>query len=149
MRQIIHTNLEREIQHKTINFLITKGKKRKATKILKESLKLVNKNLNQDNNLSYILTKAVMNVTPDIEVKTKRIGATVYQIPKPINQNRKLNYGILNLIEASKNRSEKTMILRLSSEITDAFNNKGEAVKKKETVHKLAEASKAFAHFSF
>ena len=142
-------NIAKEIQNKTINFLITKGEKRKAIKILKESLKIVNKGLKEENNLSYILTKAVLNATPDVQVKTKRIGATIYQIPKPINKNKRLNHGILNLIEASRNRSEKTMVLRLSSEITDAFNNKGEAVKKKEAVHKLAEASKAFAHFSF
>ena len=83
-------NIAKEIQNKTINFLITKGEKRKAIKILKESLKIVNKGLKEENNLSYILTKAVLNATPDVQVKTKRIGATIYQIPKPINQNKRL-----------------------------------------------------------
>ena len=96
-----------------------------------------------------VLVKAVFNASPDLEIKSKRVGTGVYQVPKPIDINRKLVLGSKNLIEVSKTRKESSMLERLTGELIDAYNNKGLSIKKKEELHKLAEANKSFAHFNW
>lgn len=96
-----------------------------------------------------VLVKAIFNASPDLEIKSKRVGTGVYQVPKPVDINRKLVLGSKNLIEVSKTRKESSMLERLTGELIDAYNNKGLSIKKKEELHKLAEANKSFAHFNW
>ena len=98
---------------------------------------------------SEVLVKAIFNASPDLEIKSKRVGTGVYQVPKPVDINRKLVLGSKNLIEVSKTRKESSMLERLTGELIDAYNNKGLSIKKKEELHKLAEANKSFAHFNW
>jgi len=133
---------------KLLNLLMIDGKKNIAYKIVSKSIILASKKLNIDN-ASEVLTKATFNASPDLEIKSKRVGTGVYQVPKAIDTNKKLTLGLKNILEACKMRKEYTMLDRLSSELVDAYNNKGLAVKKKDEVHKLAEANKSFAHFNW
>ena len=136
------------IFNKLLNLLMKDGKKRVALKIITKSISKAKKQLN----LKYsneVLVKAIFNVSPDLEIKSKRVGTGVYQVPKPVDINRKLVLGSKNLIEVSKTRKESSMLERLTGELIDAYNNKGLSIKKKEELHKLAEANKSFAHFNW
>ena len=124
------------------------GKKNVAYKIVNKSILLASSQLNLSNS-SELLTKATFNASPDLEIKSKRVGTGVYQVPKAIDMNKKLTLGLKNILDACKVRKEYTMLERLSGELVDAYNNKGIAVKKKEEIHKLAEANKSFAHFNW
>jgi len=148
MQRILKDQEINYIYSKMIRFLMVCGKKSKAKKILDLSIDYAIENINQEKKDSLFLI-AILNAAPDLEIKSKRIGSSSYQIPKPINRTKKLNLGLLNLIEAAKLRKERTMVLRLGSELKDAYNNKGSAVKKKEDLHKLGESNKSFAHFNF
>ena len=136
------------IFNKLLNLLMKDGKKRVALKIITKSISKAKKQLN----LKYsneVLVKAIFNASPDLEIKSKRVGTGVYQVPKPVDINRKLVLGSKNLIEVSKTRKESSMLERLTGELIDAYNNKGLSIKKKEELHKLAEANKTFAHFNW
>ena len=136
------------IFNKLLNLLMKDGKKRVALKIITKSILKAKKQLN----LKYsneVLVKAIFNASPDLEIKSKRVGTGVYQVPKPVDINRKLVLGSKNLIEVSKTRKESSMLERLTGELIDAYNNKGLSIKKKEELHKLAEANKSFAHFNW
>jgi small subunit ribosomal protein S7 len=124
------------------------GKKRVALKITTKSILKAKKQLNLKYS-SEVLVKAIFNASPDLEIKSKRVGTGVYQVPKPVDINRKLVLGSKNLIEVSKTRKESSMLERLTGELIDAYNNKGLSIKKKEELHKLAEANKSFAHFNW
>jgi small subunit ribosomal protein S7 len=93
--------------------------------------------------------KALENVRPAVEVKTRRVGGSNYQIPVEIRPARRVALGMRWLVEAASSRNEKTMGLRLANEILDAMHNRGNAVKKREDVHKMAQANRAFAHYSW
>jgi small subunit ribosomal protein S7 len=93
--------------------------------------------------------KALENVRPSVEVKTRRVGGSNYQIPVEIRPARRVALGMRWLVEAANSRNEKTMGLRLANEILDAMHNRGNAVKKREDVHKMAQANRAFAHYSW
>jgi small subunit ribosomal protein S7 len=121
------------------------GKKTIATKIVYGALGLIENKINEDP-LKFFY-KAMDNIKPEIEVKARRVGGATYQVPVEVRANRKLSLGIRWLIRYARERSERTMIERLAAEITDAYNNKGGAVKKREDTHKMAEANKAFAHY--
>jgi small subunit ribosomal protein S7 len=133
---------------KLLNLIMNGGKKNVAYKIVNKSILLASSQLNLSNS-SELLTKATFNASPDLEIKSKRIGTGVYQVPKAIDMNKKLTLGLKNILDACKVRKEYTMLERLSGELVDAYNNKGIAVKKKEEIHKLAEANKSFAHFNW
>jgi small subunit ribosomal protein S7 len=94
-----------------------------------------------------VFEKAVDNVRPMIEVKSRRVGGSTYQVPTEIRPSRRTALGIRWIITYAKGRSEKTMANKLAGELLDAANQRGSAVKKKEDTHKMAEANKAFAHF--
>jgi small subunit ribosomal protein S7 len=96
-----------------------------------------------------IFKQALENIKPLVEVKSKRVGGANYQVPTEVRTDRKISLGLRWLIQAATARGEKTMHARLTAEINEAFENKGTAVKKREDVHKMAEANKAFAHFRF
>ena len=94
-----------------------------------------------------VFEKAMDNVKPVIEVKSRRVGGSTYQVPVEVRSNRRLSLSIRWLIAYAKARSEKTMEAKLAGELLDAANNRGAAIKKKEDTHKMAEANKAFAHY--
>jgi small subunit ribosomal protein S7 len=94
-----------------------------------------------------IFYKAMNNIMPVLEVKARRIGGATYQVPIEVRQDRRETLAIRWLVSYSRNRGEKTMIERLAKEIMDAANNTGSSVKKREDMHKMAEANKAFAHY--
>jgi len=135
------------IYSKFLNLLMYDGKKNVARKIVDESL--TKAALKLGNPTKDILQTAILNVSPDIEVKSRRMGSSVYQVPVPLDQSRKINLGIRFLITASRSRRENTMVDKLSLELVDAFNNKGVAIKKKDDLHKLGEQNKSFAHFNW
>ena len=96
-----------------------------------------------------VLNKALDNIKPALEVKSRRVGGATFQVPTEIRPDRKESISMKNLIIFARKRGGKTMSDKLSAEIVDAFNNQGGAFKRKEDMHKMAEANKAFAHFRF
>jgi small subunit ribosomal protein S7 len=130
---------------KFINSLMRKGKKSTAEAILYRSLDLIGKKVEEEP--IKMFEKAIDNVKPVIEVKSRRVGGSTYQVPVEVRSNRRLALSIRWLINYAKARSEKTMEAKLAGELLDAANNRGAAIKKKEDTHKMAEANKAFAHY--
>jgi small subunit ribosomal protein S7 len=130
---------------KFVNSMMYQGKKSTAQSIFYQSMK----NLEQkggDEALK-LFKKAVENCKPLLEVKTRRVGGANYQVPVEVNADRRTSLAIRWLITYSRGRGEKGMIDKLSNELLDAANNRGAAIKKKEDVHRMAEANKAFAHY--
>ncbi|MCP3922215.1 MAG: 30S ribosomal protein S7 [Desulfobacterales bacterium] len=130
---------------KFIKSIMSDGKRSTAEKIVYTSLDLV-KEKTQDNPLE-VFEKAMENVMPQVEVKSRRVGGSTYQVPTEIRQARRQALAMRWLIAYSKKRSEKSMAQKLASEFVDAFNNRGASVKKREDTHKMADANKAFAHY--
>jgi len=130
---------------KFVNCMMWGGKKSTAEKIVYSSMtKLQEKGGDEALKL---FKKAVENVKPLLEVKTRRVGGANYQVPIEVNADRRTSLAIRWLITYSRGRGEKGMIDKLSNELLDAANNRGAAIKKKEDVHRMAEANKAFAHY--
>ena len=146
--ELSETNCFDFIFLKLFRFIMVDGKKQTAQNILKKSLLRATNTLSQQDEKKVLVT-AIFNVSPDIEIKSKRIGSTSYQIPRPITLDKKINLGIKLLLQACKSRKEKNIESKLASELVDAYNNKGLAVKKKDEIHKLAESNKSLAHFSW
>ncbi|MDR1848179.1 MAG: 30S ribosomal protein S7 [Bacteroidales bacterium] len=132
---------------KFVNNIMLKGKKTIAYNIFYEAIDIVSKKT-EENGLD-VWKKALANVTPNVEVRSRRIGGATFQIPMEIRPNRKQSMGMKNLILFSRKRNEKTMASRLAGEILQAFKEEGAAFKKKEDIHRMAEANKAFSHFRF
>jgi len=132
---------------KFINSLLKRGKKSVAESILYGSFDIIEKRTKES--AVDIFEKAINNVKPVIEVKSRRVGGSTYQVPTEVVPSRRLALGIRWLILHAKERTEKTMREKLAGEIIDAANNRGGAIKKRESVHKMAEANKAFAHYRF
>ncbi|HKL94505.1 MAG TPA: 30S ribosomal protein S7 [Clostridia bacterium] len=132
---------------KLINQIMLDGKKGVAEKIVYEAFEIVEKKIGQ--NPSEAFTRALGNIMPTLEVKARRVGGSTYQVPLEIRDERRQTLGIRWLVSFAKKRSEKTMNERLAGEIMDAYNNTGNAVKKKEETHRMAEANKAFAHYKW
>jgi len=130
---------------KFINNLMRKGKRSTAEAICYGALDLIQERTN-DEPLK-VFKKALENIKPIIEVKSRRVGGATYQVPVEVRQDRRVALGMRWLIGYSKARGEKTMREKLAGEILDASNNRGNAVKKREDTHKMAEANKAFAHY--
>ena len=130
---------------KFINGLLEDGKRSVAEHIFYDAIDIANKRANP-NDLE-LFEKAVENVKPMLEVRSRRVGGATYQVPVEIRQDRRQALAIRWLISYSKNRSEKTMAEKLASELYAAFNNEGTTIKKREDTHRMAEANKAFAHF--
>ncbi|MDO9558356.1 MAG: 30S ribosomal protein S7 [Syntrophales bacterium] len=132
---------------KFINSLLKRGKKSVAESMLYGSFEIIEKRTKESP--VDIFEKAINNVKPVIEVKSRRVGGSTYQVPTEVLPSRRLALGIRWLILHAKDRTEKTMREKLAGEILDAANNRGGAIKKRESVHKMAEANKAFAHYRF
>ncbi len=132
---------------KLINNIMYDGKKGVAQKIVYDAFKLVEEK--QGQNALEVFTEALDNVMPVLEVKARRVGGANYQVPMDVRPERRQTLGLRWITAAARNRSERTMAERLAAEIVDAKNSTGGAFKKKEEVHKMAEANKAFAHFRY
>ncbi|MCK4629826.1 MAG: 30S ribosomal protein S7 [Bacteroidales bacterium] len=133
-----------------VNNLMLNGKKSLAYNIFYNALDMVGEKMKDDENTPLdIWKKALENITPQVEVKSRRIGGATFQVPMEVRPERKVSISIKNLIKYSRNRAGKTMSDKLAAEIIAAFNQEGGAFKKKEETHRMAEANKAFAHFRF
>ena len=132
---------------KFVNNIMLKGKKTIAYNIFYDAIDIVSERSNE-NGLE-VWKKALANVTPAVEVRSRRIGGATFQIPSEIRPERKQSMGMKNLIGFARKRNEKTMAIRLASEILAAYKEEGAAFKKKEDIHRMAEANKAFSHFRF
>jgi small subunit ribosomal protein S7 len=135
---------------KFVNHLMYDGKKSISYTIFYTALELVKTKLpNEELSSLEIWKKALENITPQVEVKSRRVGGATFQVPTEIRPDRKESISMKNLILFSRKRGGKTMADKLAAEIVDAYNNQGGAFKKKEDMHKMAEANRAFAHFRF
>ena len=133
---------------KFVNSLMIDGKKNIAFNIFYDSIDIINDKMTDEDGLE-VWKKAVDNITPAVEVKSRRVGGATFQIPTPIRDSRKRSLAIKWLIGYSQKRNEKSMSEKLAGEIMAAFKEEGAAFKKKEDVHRMAEANKAFSHFRF
>ena len=135
---------------KFVNHLMYDGKKNTSYEIFYNALNLVGTKM-ADNELSSleIWKKALDNITPPVEVKSRRIGGATFQVPMEIRPDRKESISMKNIINFARKRSGKSMAEKLAAEIMDAYNEQGGAFKRKEDLHRMAEANRAFAHFRF
>jgi len=133
---------------KFINNLMEKGKKSISQKIFYSALEIAAKNLKKENALE-VLDQAMKNTSPLLEVKSKRVGGANYQVPYEVRGKRREALSIRWIIQAARKGKGKPMAERLAKELMDAFNNTGEAVKKKNEMHRIAEANRAFAHLAW
>ena len=136
---------EEKLAAKFVNCVMKDGKKNAARKVVKTALLIAEGKVGEPG--LDILKKAIDNIRPAVEVKSRRIGGSTYQVPTDIKPSRQTALGFRWLIDFSRKRSEKGFANKLASEVMDAFNQRGGAMKKKEDTHKMAEANKAFAHF--
>ncbi len=133
-----------------VNNLMLDGKKSIAYTIFYNSLELVGKKMKDaDKSPIEVWKQALENVTPQVEVKSKRIGGATFQVPMEVRPERKVSISMKNLILFARKRSGKSMAEKLAGEIVDAYNSMGAAFKRKEEMHRMAVANKAFAHFRF
>jgi len=130
---------------KFINKVMQQGKKSVAERILYHAMEIIQERTKEDP--LKVFEKSVSNVKPIIEVKSRRVGGATYQVPTEIRPERRTALAIRWLIAYAQERSEKSMEEKLAAELLDAANNRGGAIKKREDVHKMAEANKAFAHY--
>ena len=152
-----------ELLAKFINVLMISGKKSTAEKIIYGALELMNDRIKKSKKndeeggdqgstgtaggtLRYF-EQALDNVRPSVEVRSRRVGGATYQVPVEVRTDRSIALGMRWIVQAARSRGEKGMMLRLAGELTDAFESKGSAVKKREDTHKMAKANQAFAHF--
>ena len=130
---------------KFVNTVMRDGKKAIAERIVYRALDIVAEKAKDDP--VKVWDRALGNVQPKVEVKSRRVGGATYQVPVDVRPDRSLALGMRWLVEYARDRNEKTMMDRLGNEIVDAAQNRGNAVKKREDVHKMADANKAFAHY--
>ena len=133
---------------KFMNMIMNDGKKSVAERIIYGALDRISEKQTQtDDKALELLESALENVKPMVEVKSRRVGGATYQVPVEVRPARRQTLAMRWLIDAARKRSEKTMAQRLAHELMDAAENRGTAVKKKEDVHRMAEANKAFSHY--
>ena len=133
------------ILSKFINFIMLDGKKTTAEKIVYDALDLIKEKTKEDP--IKIFNNAISNVRPNLEVRSRRVGGATYQVPVEVKTKRAQTLALRWLLEASQKRKNKTMSDRLFSELMDASQKKGSAIKKREDTHRMAESDKAFAHY--
>ena len=133
-----------------VNMLMWDGKKSTAFKIFYDAIDVVEERKQDDEKTALEVWKdALSNVMPHVEVRSRRVGGATFQIPMQIRPDRKVSLAMKWLISFSRNRNEKSMALKLASEVLSASKEEGAAVKKRQDTHKMAEANKAFSHFRF
>ncbi|PCJ28898.1 MAG: 30S ribosomal protein S7 [Flavobacteriales bacterium] len=131
-----------------VNNIMLDGKKSVAFEIFYNALDIVNEKIEEEDCLE-VWKKALTNVTPGVEVRSRRIGGATFQIPQPIRDDRKISMGMKWMISAARKRNEKTMAEKLAAEVMAGFKEEGAAFKKREDTHRMADANKAFSHFRF
>ena len=131
-----------------VNNLMLDGKKSIAFKVFYDALDVVSSKIEEEEAL-VVWEKSLENITPHVEVRSRRIGGATFQIPQPVRDDRKTSLGMKWLIAAARSRNEKTMANNLSAEIIAGYKEEGGAFKKKQDTHRMAEANKAFSHFRF
>ncbi|MBK8098916.1 MAG: 30S ribosomal protein S7 [Planctomycetes bacterium] len=139
---------DNKLASKIINKIMLQGKKTTAQGIFYGAMDLVAKKVENVDPVE-IFTKAIENIKPRVEVRSKRVGGATYQVPREVNRRRQQSLAIRWLMEAARTKRGKPMNKRLAEEIFDAYNNQGAAVTKKENVHKMAEANSAYSHFAW
>ncbi len=132
---------------KFVNNIMLEGKKNLSFQVFYDAIEIVTERLKEDG--LEVWKKALANVTPSVEVRSRRIGGATFQIPTEIRPNRKLSIGMKHMIKYARARHEKSMHEKLAGEIMSAYKEEGAAFKKKEDMHRMAEANKAFSHFRF
>ncbi|MCC7345386.1 MAG: 30S ribosomal protein S7 [Deltaproteobacteria bacterium] len=130
---------------KFVNKVMLQGKKSTAESIVYGSFDIIQGKLNDDP--LKLFKQALENIKPVVEVRSRRVGGATYQVPMEVRPERRISLGLRWLVDYARDRGERTMADRLAAEIMDALNNRGAAVKKRDDVHKMAEANKAFAHY--
>ncbi len=147
-KRVIHGDIifNNVIIEKFINNIMQSGKKSIAREIVYESLEKSSKDLNVDPVL--LFSKVIENVSPSIEVKSRRVGGASFQVPTPISEERQLVLAMRWIINAARSKRGNNMIVRLSEELSNAYNNTGDAIKKRNDVEKMAEANRAFSHLA-
>lgn len=135
---------------KFVNHLMYDGKKNTSYEIFYNALDTVQEKMSKEEKSALEIWKqALDNITPQVEVKSRRIGGATFQVPTEIRPERKESISMKNLIAFARKRGGKSMADKLAAEIMDAYNNQGGAYKRKEDMHRMAEANRAFAHFRF
>jgi len=137
-----------QVVTKFVNNLMLDGKKSLAFRLFYDAIEIVDKKIEETEGLD-VWRKALENVTPAVEVRSRRVGGATFQIPTPVREDRKASLAMKWLIGYARKRNEKTMSQRLASEIIAASKEEGAAFKKKEDTMRMAEANKAFSHFRF
>jgi small subunit ribosomal protein S7 len=133
---------------KFVNRVMLSGKKSTAQGLVYSAIDELKGKVAQEEPLS-IFKKAIENVKPQLEVRSRRVGGATYQVPVDVRPARRIALAINWIVSYARERGEKDMALRLSAELMDAFNNRGNAIKKKEDVHRMAEANRAFSHYNW
>jgi len=133
---------------KVINKIMLDGKKSTAQKIFYAALDMAAKKLPDVQTQEEIFNRALENIRPSVEVRSKRVGGANYQVPREVRRNRQQSLAIRWLIDNARKKKGKPMAVRLSEELVDAFNGTGTSVQWKESVHKMAEANKAYSHYA-
>jgi small subunit ribosomal protein S7 len=134
-----------QLVQKLVNCVMFEGKKSVAQNIVYDAFELIKQRANDDP--LKVFKKAVDNVKPALEVKSRRVGGANYQVPVEVNRNRQTSLSLRWIIGYARERGEKSMVERLAAELLDAANNRGGAIKKRDDTHRMAEANKAFAHY--
>ncbi len=133
---------------KFVNRVMYSGKKSTAQGIVYSAIEELKGKVANEEPLS-VFKKAIENCKPQLEVRSRRVGGATYQVPVDVRPSRRIALAINWLVDYARERGEKEMSLRLSAELMDAFNNRGNAIKKKEDVHRMAEANRAFSHYNW
>ncbi|MBL8729672.1 MAG: 30S ribosomal protein S7 [Planctomycetes bacterium] len=137
-----------KLASKIINKIMLQGKKTTAQRIFYEAVEFVAKKVENAEPVD-VFSKAIDNIKPRVEVRSKRVGGATYQVPREVNKRRQQSLAIRWLVDAARAKRGKPMAKSLAEELFDAFNNQGAAVTKKENVHKMAEANSAYSHFAW
>jgi len=132
---------------KFMNMVMERGKKSVAEKILYGAIDKISEKTKDSDKSIELLSQALDNVKPTVEVKSRRVGGATYQVPVEVRASRRQTLAMRWLIEAAAGRSEKSMAHRLAAELLEASENRGSAVRKREDTHRMADANKAFAHY--
>lgn len=135
-----------ELQEKFINYIMKCGKKNVARKIFQNTLEIISKKIQKDP--EKIFEKAIEKVKPTLEVRPKRIGGAVYQIPIEVTPKRQIMLAFRWILESARSKKGSPLAKRLAQELVDAASETGTAIKKKEDTHKMAQANRAFAHYA-
>ena len=133
---------------KFVNKVMLDGKKSTAQSLVYNAFDMIKEKVTEEEPLT-VFKKAVENIKPQLEVRSRRVGGATYQVPVDVRPSRRITLALRWLVDNSRKRGEKDMATRVANELLDAYNNRGNAFKKKEDVHRMAEANRAFSHYNW